>query len=440
MMSLSSVNGIAVMRCKGLITTVLLLLLCVGRAAAYDFAATAPSGQTLYYAYVDGGVAVVHPNSSTVPAAGWNNYSRPVGAMTIPATVEHNGVSYNVVMVDVYAFFDCDDITSVTVSEGVGALYGSAFRSCSGLTSVTLPATIDTIGTYVFFECEALRNVNIQRVTPPRCAGNAFYELPLDQCTLTVPNGATEAYGAVAPWSSFGTIVEAIYDVTIAAIANYEQRGTVEGEGVYPMGTTVTLTAEPAEGYFFACWQDGDTLNPRAVTATPGAYYVAHFFAYRHDTVHVVDSIMIHPLLHTLTVTSADPWRGLVAGNTIVMHGTIIEIAAIPLGNNTFTAWSDGNTDNPRRVTVENDITLTASFATNNCIVGPETGTWSASVDGQRIAVRCGVGETVRLFDLQGRCLLTLKATATTTHIDAPAKGVYLVSVGTDPAKKIITE
>ncbi|MCR5588252.1 MAG: leucine-rich repeat protein [Bacteroidales bacterium] len=428
------------MRCKGLITTVLLLLLCVGRAVAYDFAATAPSGQTLYYAYVDGGVAVVHPNSSTVPTQSWNNYQRPTGSIMIPSTVEYNNVSYNVVEVGEYAFFGCDAITSVSISEGVVVLRNGAFRECISLTSVVLPSTVDTLGRTLFWMCNALRSLDIHRPTPPECAGNAFYELPLAQCTLTVPNGATASYGAVAPWSSFGTIVEAIYDVTIAATANYEQRGTVEGEGVYPMGTTVTLTAEPAEGYFFACWQDGDTLNPRAVTATPGAYYVAHFFAYRHDTVHVVDSIMIHPLLHTLTVTSADPWRGLVAGNTIVMHGTIIEIAAIPLGNNTFTAWSDGNTDNPRRVTVENDITLTASFATNNCIVGPETGSWSVSVDGQRIAVRCGVGETVRLFDLQGRCLLTLKATATTTHIDALVKGVYLVSVGTDPAKKIITE
>ena len=67
----------------------LLVLLGVWRAAAYDFAATAPTGQTLYYAFVDGGVAVVHPNNSPSPSAGWNNFTRPEGALTIPANAEY---------------------------------------------------------------------------------------------------------------------------------------------------------------------------------------------------------------------------------------------------------------------------------------------------------------------------------------------------------------
>lgn len=426
---------------KRLITLALLLLLGVWRAAAYnyDFSATAPSGQTLYYAYVDGGVAVVHPNNSPSPAAGWNNFQRPVGAITIPATVENGGVNYNVVMVAVYAFYNCEGITSITVSEGVEGIYYSAFRLCPAITSISLPSTIDTIDGLAFNACSSLQSVSIHRAAPPRCAGNAFSEVSLGDCTLRVPYGSTAAYSGVAPWSSFGTIVEMITNVTVTATANYEQRGTVEGEGVYLEGTSVTLTAEPAEGYFFACWQDGDTVNPRQITAVQGANYVAHFFAYRHDTVYVSgDTVLIHPLLHTLTVTSADPWRGLVAGNATVMHGTIIEIAAIPLGDNEFTAWSDGNSDNPRRVTVDNDITLTATFAPNNSIVAPDKDGWTATVEGQRVTVRCGVGETVRLFDMQGRCLLTLTASAAATRIDPPAKGVYLVSVGTSAAKRIV--
>lgn len=425
---------------KGLIATMLLVLLGVWRAAAYDFSATAPTGQTLYYAFVDGGVAVVHPNSSSSPASGWNNYTRPQGALTIPATAEHNGVSYNVVMVADYAFYDCNLITSVTVSEGVEALCLSSFRLCSAMTSITLPSTLDTIGRYAFYDCTSLQSVRIQRATPPRCAGDAFFELPLDDLVLTVPYGCTEAYGGVAPWNSFGTIEEAITNVTVTATVNYEQRGTVEGGGVYPIASDVTLTAVPAEGYFFACWQDGDTVNPRTVTATQGAHYVAHFFAYRYNTVTVYDTVPMPQSMHTLTVTSSDPWRGIVAGNATVPQGTLIEIAAIPLGDNTFTAWSDGNSDNPRRVTVDDDITLTATFSPTNKIITTNSEEWLVNADGQCITVNCGVGETVRLFDMQGRCLLTLTASAATTRIDPPAKGVYLVSVGTSPAKRIVIE
>lgn len=310
---------------------VFLLLLCVGRAAAYDFAATAPSGQTLYYDYVDGGVAVVHPNTSPSPTAGWNGYPRPVGALTIPTTVEHNGVSYNVVMVAVYAFYDCEGITSITVSEGVEAIYYSAFRLCSAVTSISLPSTIDTIDKYTFHACTSLQSVSIQRATPPRCASDAFVEVPLGDCELTVPLGATEAYSTAAPWSSFGTIDEAIFDVTIAATANYEQRGSVEGGGTYTYGTSVELVATPAEGCFFACWDDGDTLNPRMVTADENRSFMAMFFAMQHDTVPVAvyDTVVVHDtvtmvVVHVDTVDVHDTVTMVVVHvDTVVAHDTV---------------------------------------------------------------------------------------------------------------------
>ena len=425
---------------KGLIA-VALLLLCAWRAAAFDFSVPLSSGQTLYFSYVDGGVAVVHPNTSTVPALAWNGYAMPAGPLNIPATVTNNGVSYNVIAVGDNAFYGCVDITSVTVAEGVAVLRGGAFRGCSAMTSVSLPSTIDTIGNLAFYNCTALQNFTILRPVPPVCAANAFYELVLDNTTLTVPYGSTAAYASVAPWNTFGTIVEAIYDVTLTAVPNYEQRGSVEGGGVYVIGGDAVLTATAADGYFFACWQDGDTLNPRSVIVTPGAHYVAYFFACRHDTVYVGgDTVEVPPQMDTLTVLSSDPWRGLVAGNATVPHGTQIEIAAIPLGDNAFTSWSDNNNDNPRRVVVDNDITLTASFAPHNGIEGPDLSMWTATVDGRRLTVSCGAGETIRLFDAQGRCMLTHTATGADLRVDLPVAGVYLVSVGTSPAKRIVIE
>lgn len=425
---------------KGLIA-VTLLLLCACRAAAYDFSAPLSGGQTLYFSYVDGGVAVVHPNTSTAPAMAWNGFAMPAGPLNIPATVTNNGVSYSVIAVYDNAFFGCVGITSVTVTEGVAVLRGGAFRGCSAMTSVSLPSTIDTIGNLAFYNCSSLQSVSILRTTPPVCAANAFYELVLDNTTLTVPYGSTAAYASVAPWSTFGTIVEAVYDVTLTAVPNYDQRGSVEGGGVYVIGGDAVLTATAADGYFFACWQDGDTLNPRSVIVTLGAHYVAYFFACRHDTVYVGgDTVEVPPVMHTLTVTSSDPWRGLVAGNATVPHGTQIEIAAIPLGDNAFTSWSDNNNDNPRRVVVDNDITLTASFAPHNGIEGPDLSMWTATVDGRRLTVSCGAGETIRLFDAQGRCMLTHTATGANMRVDLPSAGVYLVSVGTSPAKRIVIE
>ena len=288
---------------KGLIIF-FLLLLCVGRAMAFDFSVPMSGGNTLYFSYVEGGVAVVHPNTSAVPAQVWSGYPRPVGAVTIPSTVVHNDVEYNVVAVSDYAFFGCSDITSLTVGEGVEMLCASSFRSCSALTSVSLPSTMDTIGNYVFYDCTDLQSVAVQSLVPPRCAAGAFFEDPLYAATLTVPHGSTTAYSTVVPWSSFGTIVEAIFDVTIAATANSEQRGSVEGGGTYTYGTSVELVATPAEGCFFACWDDGDTLNPRMVTADENRSFVALFFAMQHDSVPVpvYDTVVVHDTVTTIVV------------------------------------------------------------------------------------------------------------------------------------------
>lgn len=456
---------------KGL-TIVLLVTLCVWRALAADFSVVVPGGQTIYFAYTDGGVQVVYPHNTTTPAQGWNGYVRPTGALVIPSTVEHDGQSYAVVAVNNHAFYNCSGLTSVTIGEGVNELRANALGLCSGIVSVDLPSTLDSLGQSAFYNCTSLSNCVVRAAVPPRCHSAAFYNVPLQDATLHVPCGCVAAYDSVAPWSSFGTVSEAGCTVTVSTGVNNVQRGSVSGGGAYAAGTAVTLTALPSEGCFFACWGDGDTLNPRVVTAVAGARYVAHFFLYLHDTLHIVqnDTIEIHdtvriymggtdtlyvvqhdtvritdtvgPELVTLTLASSDPWRGIVVGNATVPAGTQIEIVAIPMDGDAFYGWSDGSYDNPRRITVDGDMVLTAFFAESDGIVAVDGGAaaWTASVDGRRLTVSCGVGETVRLFDLQGRCLLTHRASGPTTTLEVPAAGAYLVSVGTAPAKRIVTK
>ena len=58
------------------------------------------------------------------------------------------------------------------------------------------------------------------------------------------------------------------FNVHVSALVRpTPEAGTVEGRGLYPMGTSVTLKAVAAEGYRFLCWDDGcldaeRTLNP----------------------------------------------------------------------------------------------------------------------------------------------------------------------------------
>lgn len=56
---------------------------------------------------------------------------------------------------------DCENLTSVTVPEGVTAIPENTFRECNKLVSVTLPSTLTKIGNNAFRDCNELREVTI---------------------------------------------------------------------------------------------------------------------------------------------------------------------------------------------------------------------------------------------------------------------------------------
>ncbi len=137
---------------------------------------------------------------------------------------------------------------------------------------------------------------------------------------------------------------------TITTNATPAAGGTVSGGGTYAYGAMATLTATPAADYTFMQWQDGNTQNPRTITVTGNATYVALFMTAGGD-------------VYTLTVTSANPFLGSVMGGGTYPAGAIVEISAYPASYAHFVQWNDGNTENPRRVTMDGDKEFVASFS-----------------------------------------------------------------------------
>ena len=93
----------------------LMLPLMAARAYAYDFSAVCSTGQTLYYNITDAvnhTVELTCPNHVEVDEEGyfislypWQNFQMPTGSITLPETVENNGVVYTVTSVGDFAFF-----------------------------------------------------------------------------------------------------------------------------------------------------------------------------------------------------------------------------------------------------------------------------------------------------------------------------------------------
>ncbi len=68
-------------------------------------------------------------------------------------------ITRNVYTIGDYAFSSCSNLTSVTIPDGVTRIGYGAFSGCSSLTSVTIPDSATTIGSYAFGNCSSLTSI-----------------------------------------------------------------------------------------------------------------------------------------------------------------------------------------------------------------------------------------------------------------------------------------
>ena len=122
--------------------------------------------------------------------------------------------------------------------------------------------------------------------------------------------------------------------------------GTVTGGGTYDYNSSVTITATPNTGYSFVSWSDDNTDVSRTFTITKDASYTATFEANSYD----------------ITVLLADESTGTVSGSGSYKYATTQTISATPSEHYHFYKWNDGNTNNPRAITISGAATYTANF------------------------------------------------------------------------------
>lgn len=80
--------------------------------------------------------------------------------VNIPAKLNHNGTSYNVVKLQSVAFKNNENITSVKIPEGVSSIPDEEFLNCKSLNTVYLPESLKTIGNRSF-KNTVIKEINI---------------------------------------------------------------------------------------------------------------------------------------------------------------------------------------------------------------------------------------------------------------------------------------
>ena len=124
-------------------------------------------------------------NSSTKQAEVTRvSYEKYMGSVNIPSSINYKDIVYSVTSIKEYAFYQCSNLTSVSIPEnvaniGIYAFYfcecltsvtipvnsnlisigECAFRGCSNLTSITIPNSVTSIGLSAFYDCSNLTSI-----------------------------------------------------------------------------------------------------------------------------------------------------------------------------------------------------------------------------------------------------------------------------------------
>jgi len=154
----------------------------------------------------------------------------------------------------------------------------------------------------------------------------------------------------------------AINSYAVSVSSANPSMGTASGGGSFVHGAATYITATATYGYRFTQWNDGNTDNSRLITVTQNASYVAHF---------AINS-------YNVSVTASNTALGSVTGGGTFVYNAQTTLTATPYYGFYFVQWSDGNTDNPRTITVTSDVSLVAQFDTIDYMLSATSSNYAA--------------------------------------------------------------
>ncbi|MDA7502565.1 leucine-rich repeat protein [Akkermansiaceae bacterium] len=129
--------------------------------------------------------------------------SNASGSVNIPTSV--GGAS--LALIADYAFYQCANLTRITIPDSVTSIGNFAFENCASLTSITIPSGVNIMGEFAFANCLDLTNVTIpDGVTS---IGNSAFSNCANLTSVIIGNDIT-----IIPYNAF-TGCRSIASITI---------------------------------------------------------------------------------------------------------------------------------------------------------------------------------------------------------------------------------
>ena len=265
------------------------------------------------------------------------------------------------------------EITSVSLPDGLTSIGGAAFRGCSSLSSITIPNSVTSIGEEAF-GYYSLTPVTLTGSTIESFCQSITNKLLLDACArgsrkievndqeitdLIIPNSVT-SIGEYAFYSC-SALTSITIPNSVTSIGGAAFRGCSSLSSITIPNSVTSI----GDGAFYGCSQvimQGTT--PLAITASifsdNATIFVPCSAMDAYLAAPVWQFLDLNGLSHLVNLNAIEGGSAQITAANCESSSVTIEAYASE--NYQFKQWSDGNTDNPRTLTLTKDLTFTAEF------------------------------------------------------------------------------
>lgn len=261
-------------------------------------------------------------------------------------------------------FLGCTKLVSISLSKNITEIGNNAFTNCTQLQSIDIPEGVEIIPQEAFLYCESLSNITLPN-TIKEIEADAFRSCTSLQ-TILLPNGLTtignEAFSDCANLQQIH-IPETVTEIGNNAFSQCQLKKFTLPKTVTTIGSAILENTYSLE--------EITILNENPINLTSDAFYSVN----KEIPVYI-------PCGSLESYTSQEYWKeftNYIECNSVFRaicdeeRGYIekdgsfcseFSITATAYDGYLFTGWSDGNTDNPRFITLTEDtLILEAIFA-----------------------------------------------------------------------------
>ncbi|MFA7401266.1 MAG: leucine-rich repeat domain-containing protein [Bacteroidales bacterium] len=394
--------------------------------------------------------ALIIPNSVTSIGQSAFNACNNISSITL---------SQSLTAIQPFTFYDCNGILdSIIIPVSVKSIGEEAFWSCSKITSFTIPDSVTYIGDNAFFGNNNIKTVNYNAIcchfeglnSPFPLSdslktfnfGPNVRKIPAYLCSglsgitsIIIPN-SVDSIEENAFWSCINVSV-----VVIGSSVTY-----INGSAFYICVGVEEITSHALTPPVIDGGQLESILTNIPIYVPCGSENDYKNASGWSDFSNIQEGI----LTFTIKMESNDLNMGTAAATKpdCINHQSIL--SATPETDYQFLKWNDGNTENPRTVTITQDTSFTAEFVakdnimeTNNLnklLIYPNPAKYQLTLDNANVLIK-----EFYLYNLLGeeikRCIIN--QTKYNLDISELKPGIYFVKVQTSQGfiiKKLIKE